>query len=173
MFPTTRTEKNGNLETFFRRWFFQVSAIEGRNDQNQSIFFYVVLNRPNFHFLSPSLLCALYFRIYSSWETVPEMWNTPVHRYKWSGNPYKMWNIQIKPRINLQVGQNLVDHVVILYPNFVLDKPITFNPERDFNLGTLYRYITNGTGKKFWNFGMNHRSIATFTSLFNSHLRYV
>ena len=52
------------------------------------------------------------------------------------------------------MGQNLVDHVVILYPNFVLDKPITFNPERDFNLGTLYRYITNGTGKNFWNFGM-------------------
>ena len=55
-------------------------------------------------------------------------------------------SLGIKVKANLPVGKNLVDHVAIMYPNFVMDKPVSFNPERDFNINTVVEYIVNGTG---------------------------
>ena len=41
--------------------------------------------------------------------------------------------------------------MALVIPNFVYDKQLTFNPERDFTLSTLTDYIYNGTGKKGYN----------------------
>ena len=54
---------------------------------------------------------------------------------------------QVTPEIDLPVGKNLADHVALFLPNFVYDKQLTFNPERDFTIDTLKEYILNGTGR--------------------------
>jgi hypothetical protein len=33
---------------------------------------------------------------------------------------------QIKAKVNLPVGKNLVDHVMVAMPPFILDKPVSF-----------------------------------------------
>ena len=38
--------------------------------------------------------------------------------------------------------------MALVVPNFVYEKQLTFNPERDFTISTLTDYIFNGTGKK-------------------------
>ena len=35
------------------------------------------------------------------------------------------------------MGINLADHVAVFLPNFVFDKQLTFNPEKDFNISAL------------------------------------
>ncbi|CAG7666064.1 unnamed protein product [Allacma fusca] len=55
-------------------------------------------------------------------------------------------SVGVKPRVNLPVGQNLVDHVVTTLPSVIIDKPLTFDPMRDFGLDTIMEYAINGTG---------------------------
>ncbi|CAG7827384.1 unnamed protein product [Allacma fusca] len=56
--------------------------------------------------------------------------------------------IGIKPRIDLPVGKNLIDHVAVLLLNTFIDSEsgVSFLPERDFNFETVTDYIFKGKG---------------------------
>lgn len=56
-------------------------------------------------------------------------------------------NLQIKPRVNLPVGQNLQDHIFAVVGPFLLNQTVSYILDRDTNLKTLVDYFGSGTGK--------------------------
>ncbi len=48
--------------------------------------------------------------------------------------------------MDLPVGKNLVDHVMAVLPPFIIDKPVSFNPDRDLNFKVLWDYMVHGKG---------------------------
>jgi choline dehydrogenase-like flavoprotein len=55
-------------------------------------------------------------------------------------------SVGIKTRADLPVGQNLQDHLAVMIANVVMDEPISFIPERDFDLSVAADYFFNGKG---------------------------
>lgn len=55
--------------------------------------------------------------------------------------------LQIKPIVDLPVGQNLQDHTMVMFGPFIVNSTNqTYNIQRDFTIETLTNYIKDGTG---------------------------
>ena len=54
---------------------------------------------------------------------------------------------QIKPRVDLPVGRNLQDHFAVILLNILIDKQLSFVPERDFGVSVLTDYLFHGKGE--------------------------
>ncbi len=51
-------------------------------------------------------------------------------------------------KADLAVGQNLQDHPAALCGPILIDKPVSFIPERDLTLSNYYDYFAHGKGKR-------------------------
>ncbi|CAG7681655.1 unnamed protein product [Allacma fusca] len=54
-------------------------------------------------------------------------------------------SIGVKPRVDLPVGKNLVDHMVMIIPSIILDSG-GFHPENEFSSDVIMDYVKNGNG---------------------------
>ncbi|CAG7827285.1 unnamed protein product [Allacma fusca] len=61
------------------------------------------------------------------------------------GPEKQLKSIGVKPRVNLPVGKNLVDHMVMIIPSIILDSG-GFHPENDFSPDVIMDYVKNGNG---------------------------
>jgi len=55
--------------------------------------------------------------------------------------------MQIKPKVDLPVGKNLLDHIAAIILPFIINKPESLIPGRDFGLKTFTDYFGKGVGK--------------------------
>ncbi|CAL8123101.1 unnamed protein product [Orchesella dallaii] len=62
------------------------------------------------------------------------------------GPEAELKQLKIPVRANLPVGRNLQDHVGTFVGPFLIDKPISILPERDYNDDAVYQFLKNGTG---------------------------
>lgn len=54
--------------------------------------------------------------------------------------------MQIKPRVDLPVGKNLIDHIAILTLPFLIEPKKSLIPERDYGVQTFIDYFIKGKG---------------------------
>ncbi|XP_035708427.1 oxygen-dependent choline dehydrogenase [Folsomia candida] len=54
--------------------------------------------------------------------------------------------LKIPVKLDLPVGDNLLDHVVSIFGPYVIKSPLTFHPIQDFSLATLLKYLKDGAG---------------------------